>query len=46
MKDKFTVYSHVNILTGVTYIGITKRKPELRWNKGLGYKNNPHFGEL
>lgn len=43
MKDKFTVYSHVNILTGVTYIGITKRKPELRWNKGLGYKNNPHF---
>lgn len=41
--EKFTVYSHVNKVTNVTYIGITKRKPEVRWANGFGYKNNPYF---
>ena len=39
----FIVYSHVNKITNVTYVGITKRKPELRWANGFGYKTNPYF---
>lgn len=27
MDNKFIVYSHVNKITNVTYVGITKRKP-------------------
>lgn len=41
--EKFTVYSHVNKVNGVTYIGITKRNPQLRWANGFGYKLNPYF---
>ena len=41
--EKFIVYSHVNIYNNITYIGITKRNPKLRWANGLGYKNNPYF---
>lgn len=41
--ENFTVYSHVNKINNVTYIGITKRTPELRWANGFGYKNNPYF---
>ena len=43
MENNFKVYSHTNKVTGVTYIGITKRDPEVRWAKGHGYKNNPYF---
>lgn len=43
MEEKFVVYSHVNKITNVTYIGITKRNPILRWANGFGYKTNPHF---
>lgn len=43
MDNKFIVYSHVNKITNVTYVGITKRKPELRWANGFGYKTNPYF---
>ena len=39
MDNKFIVYSHVNKITNVTYVGITKRKPELRWANGFGYNN-------
>lgn len=43
MNNKFIVYSHVNKITNVTYIGVTKRKPELRWANGFGYRTNPYF---
>lgn len=41
--ESFIVYSHVNKLNNITYIGITKREPKLRWANGFGYKNNPYF---
>lgn len=37
------MYSHVNKITNVTYVGITRRKPELRWANGFGYRTNPYF---
>lgn len=43
MNKSFTVYSHVNKRNGATYVGITKRKPEVRWAKGFGYKKTPYF---
>ena len=38
----YTVYRHITPSNKV-YIGITKQKPEQRWNNGNGYKNNKHF---
>lgn len=38
----YVVYKHTTP-SGKVYIGITKRKPEYRWNHGNGYKNNEHF---
>lgn len=38
----YTVYKHTTP-SGKVYIGITKQKPEQRWNNGNGYKNNEHF---
>jgi group I intron endonuclease len=38
----YTVYRHTTP-NGKVYIGITKQKPEKRWNNGNGYKNNEHF---
>jgi group I intron endonuclease len=38
----YTVYMHTTP-SGKVYIGITKRKPERRWNNGNGYKQNKHF---
>lgn len=35
----YTVYKHTSPL-GKVYIGITKRKPEYRWNKGKGYRKD------
>ena len=40
--ESFIVYSHVNKLNNITYIGITKREPKLRWTNGFGYKK---YGE-
>lgn len=34
---------HINKINNKKYIGITKRKPELRWENGKGYKNNEFF---
>ena len=34
-----TVYKHTSP-SGKVYIGITKRKPEYRWNKGKGYRKD------
>ena len=38
----FTVYKHISP-DGKVYIGITCQKPEERWKKGKGYKNNPYL---
>lgn len=35
----YTVYKHISP-SGKVYIGITKRKPEYRWNKGKGYRKD------
>lgn len=38
----YTVYRHTTP-SGKVYIGITKQKPEHRWQNGNGYKRNEHF---
>lgn len=38
----YTVYKHTTP-SGKVYVGITKRKPEKRWDNGNGYKENEHF---
>lgn len=38
----YSLYFHI-APNGKMYIGITRRKPELRWKKGSGYLNNNHF---
>ena len=39
----YTVYCHTNKLNGKRYVGITKKKPERRWQNGTGYKNSICF---
>lgn len=34
----YTVYKHTNKINNKVYIGITGRKAELRWCKGIGYR--------
>lgn len=41
-ERKWLVYKHTSP-SGKVYIGITCRLPEIRWNKGLGYKSSPRF---
>lgn len=38
-EHNYTVYMHKNKINSKVYIGITKRKPQYRWNNGKGYKN-------
>lgn len=38
----YCVYKHTGP-TGKVYIGITKRKPQKRWNSGHGYEANRYF---
>lgn len=35
----YTVYRHISP-SGKVYVGITKRKPEYRWNNGKGYRKD------
>lgn len=42
MEKIYCVYKHTSP-SNKTYIGITCRKPEYRWNNGKGYCNNKHF---
>ena len=37
-NNNFSVYCHTNKINNKKYIGITSKKPEVRWNNGLGYK--------
>ena len=41
-KKIYTVYKHVTP-SGKVYIGITSIKPDKRWNRGKGYKDNIYF---
>lgn len=40
MKENYTVYKHI-FPNNKIYVGITKKSPEIRWNKGKGYKLCP-----
>ena len=40
--NNYTVYMHISP-SNKRYIGITKLKPEYRWNNGKGYKENQYF---
>ena len=43
ITKNFTVYCHTNKLNGKKYVGITKQKPEKRWNNGYGYSSQSLF---
>ena len=38
----YTVYRHI-APNGKMYVGVTKKKPTQRWQKGKGYEGNTHF---
>lgn len=39
----YSVYIHTNRINGKRYVGVTTVKPERRWAKGEGYRDNSHF---
>ena len=41
MNNTYSVYLHI-FPNGKVYVGITKFKPEYRWNNGNGYKRQPY----
>lgn len=44
MEYKYIVYVHINKANGKRYVGVTsKEDPNIRWQDGRGYKENPHF---
>lgn len=40
--NNYCVYKHT-FPNGKVYIGITRQKPEKRWNKGRGYEQSPYM---
>lgn len=43
MELKFIVHEHVNLFNNKRYIGITSQIPEVRWQRGSGYRENTIF---
>lgn len=43
--QSWCVYMHTNKINNKVYVGITKQKPERRWQNGYGYKNNQYFSK-
>lgn len=43
VERRYCVYCHTNLTNGKKYIGITRKKPEYRWNNGSGYKKQEYF---
>lgn len=43
MELKFIVYEHVSLFNNKRYIGITSQIPEVRWQRGSGYRENTIF---
>ena len=43
MELKFIVYEHVNLFNNKRYIGIISQIPEVRWQRGSGYRENTIF---
>ena len=42
--DTYCVYKHTCLINNKSYIGITARRPEVRWgSNGRGYRNNAYF---
>lgn len=39
----YTIYCHTNKSNNKKYVGVTKQKPEKRWNNGEGYRNSTYF---
>lgn len=39
----YTVYCHTNKINNKRYVGVTRQKPEKRWNNGLGYQHSTYF---
>ena len=37
MEESYTIYRHISP-SGKVYVGITSKKPIVRWNNGNGYK--------
>jgi len=42
-KTDWCVYIHTNKINGKKYVGQTCKKPEIRWNNGVGYKSSTYF---
>ena len=43
MSNNYTVYIHTNLENNKKYVGITKQKPEYRWDNGKGYMKQKIF---
>lgn len=42
-NTNYCVYCHTNLTNGKKYVGITCKKPEVRWRNGARYDHNSYF---